>query len=101
MQKILIATAGLALMAALSGCVAYPGGYSSGAYAGYDGGFDSGYQGYDRPYGLADGYPRQNYASYAPPFGYYPPPQQQYQGYGPQTSSWYSTYYCPPQMGGY
>ena len=41
------------------------------------------------------------YASYAPPPYGYMQPARGYPGYGPQTSGWYSTYYCPPQMGGY
>jgi hypothetical protein len=103
MKKILLATASLVLVAALGGCVGYPGGYSSGAWAGYDGGFDSGFQGYERPV-TWDDYNPQVYAPIAsyvpPPYGY--PAQPGYPAnYGPQSSGWYSTYYCPPQMGGY
>ena len=101
MKKILLATASLAVLTALGGCVSpYPGVYSTGAYAGYDAGFDDGYHGYERPITWDDAYRRPYYApaSYAPPYGYYQQP-----AYGPQTSGWYSTYYCPPQMqmGGY
>ncbi len=95
-MKKLAAIALLALLP-LGGCASpYPGAYSTGAYAGYDGGFDDGYHGYERPITWDDAYYRQ--ASYAPPYGWY---QQQRVYQAPQMSGWYSTYYCPPQMGGY
>jgi len=107
MKKILLTAAATIALAALGGCVSpYPGAYSSGAYAGYDGGFDDGYQGYERPVIWGGNMPGAYYgpASYAPPYGYYQQQQPAYGAYGPQTSGWYSTYYCPPQMqmgGGY
>ena len=101
MKKILLATTAILALAALSGCVGYPGGYSTGAWAGYDGGFDDGFHGYERPITWGD-YGRWGMqASYAPPPYSYAMPARGYPGYGPQTSSWYQTYYCPPQMGGY
>jgi hypothetical protein len=104
MKKFLLTATALLGLAALGGCASpYPGVYSSGAWAGYDGGFDDGYHGYQRPVIYDNFGPYGMGVSYAPPPYTYMAPARGYPSYGPQTSGWYSTYYCPPQMqvGGY